>query len=137
MAISSAFGAQSTSGVVWAQIQQQQAQRAADQAEQNARSLKIKAKQAEVDASRAQEEARTANIESDKAQSKAGNARQNLVSLESARKLQEGLQAVRDKIADSTLVGANSSTSSSEAPSAAGVTNAYGQQTGTLVNVTA
>ena len=137
MAISSAFGAQSSSGVVWAQIQQQQAQRAADQAEQNARSLKLKAREAEVDASRAQEEARTANVESDKAQSKAGNARQNLASLESAGKLQEGLQAVRNRIADSTLAGAESSTPSSLASSATGVTNAYGQQTGTLVDVTA
>lgn len=136
MATSSISSAQSPGGVVWAQIQQQQAQRAADQAEQNARSLKMKARDAEAQASRAQEDARTTNVEYDKAENKAGITKQNLAQMKSVGQLQESFQEVRNKIASSTLENAPSAKIASSATST-GVTNAYGQQTGTLVNVTA
>lgn len=136
MASSSISSAQSPGVVVWAEIQQQQAQRAADQAEQNARSLKMKARDAEAEALRAQEDARTTNLEYDKAENKAGIAKQNLVQMKSVGRLQDGFQEIRNEIASSTLENTTSAKIASGATST-GVTNAYGQQTGTLVNVTA
>lgn len=130
MAITPPSSSQSLNGAVWAQLQQQQAQRAADQAEQNARSLQFKARDAEAQAVRAQEKARTIKVEYSQAEKEVGSTRQNLLTLESVAQLQDGLQLVRERISSSTLVEATSA-------SVTGVINAEGQQTGTLVDVTA
>lgn len=141
MAITPPSSTQSVNGAVWAQLQQQQAQRTADQAEQNARSLQIKAREAQNEASRAQENARTVKVQYSQAEDKAGSAKQNLASLESVSQLQEGLQTLRDQIASSTVEGKSASVNSvattSGTTASTGVINAFGQQTGTLVNVTA
>lgn len=128
MAIASPSSTQSLNGAVWAQLQQQQAQRAADQAEQNARTLQLKARDAQEKASSAEENARTIKVEYHKAEESAGSAKQNLASLEAVSQLQDGLQSLRDQLAD---------LSSSATETSLGVLNAQGQQTGTLVNVTA
>ena len=141
MAITPPSSTQSVNGAVWAQLQQQQAQRTADQAEQNARSLQIKAREAQNEASRAQENARTVKVQYSQAEDKAGSAKQNLASLESVGQLQEGLQTLRDQIASSTVAGKSSAAipadTTNSTVASAGVLNALGQQTGTLVNVTA
>lgn len=130
MAVSAAQTA--TSGL-FAQIQQLQAQRNADQAEQRARILLEKARQAQTVADRAQESARSLKVESNQAQSDAGRARQGLAARESISQLQSGFANLREQVA--------SVTSPVETPaavvSAAPVVNAFGQETGTLVNVTA
>jgi chromosome segregation ATPase len=130
MAISPSSGTLSAGSAVWAQLQQQQAQRAADQAEQNARALQVRARDAESQAQQAQERARTIKVEYDQAEGKAGDAKQNVAALTSVQQLQDGMQAVRQRIASSTLTP-------SAASSAPAVVNVYGQQTGTVINVTA
>lgn len=137
MAISAPSASQSLSGAVWAQLQQQQAQRAADQAEQNANSLQVKARDAQALAVRAQENARSIKVEYGQAEDKAGSAKQNLASLQSVRQLQQGLQIVRDQISSSTLSPTSVSSVPISTDASAGVINALGQQTGTLLDVTA
>lgn len=129
--MAAAVGGFSQGGAVWAQLQQQQAQRAADQAETSARVLKQKADKAQSDASRAQERARTTKVEYDKAETRAGNARQNVVNLDAVQRLQDGLQQIRDRIASSTQAAQDSASVPTPTVSA-------GSQTvGTLVDVTA
>lgn len=137
MAISPPSSSQSLSGAVWAQLQQQQAQRAADQAEQNARALQVKARDAESQAARAQENARTIKVKYTQAEAEVGQANQNLASLESVGQLQAGLQSLRDQISSSKLSAASTADITVSASASPGVINAFGQQTGTLVDVTA
>ncbi|MFN4325036.1 MAG: hypothetical protein ACK4FP_04005 [Azonexus sp.] len=128
MPAASVSGLPSVSGVLWAQIQQQQAQRTAEQAEQRARSLQQQARSAQSDADRAQERARSLQVESNSARSKAGEAKRNLASLDSLQGLQAQFDDMRRQISQ-VLQPAS--------PTLAPVTNALGQETGTLVNVTA
>lgn len=134
MPVSSTSGAQSPGNLVWAQLQQQQAQRNADQAEQKARALQDKARDAQSVADQAQENARSIKVRSDQAQGDANDARQGLVSLKSLEQVQSGFNELRDQIRKVI-----SPTDSVEAASgnAAPVVNSSGQTTGTLVNVTA
>jgi type II secretory pathway pseudopilin PulG len=133
MAISSLSSAQSIPGVVWQQVQQQQAQRNADQAEQAARSLQAQARSAQSVANRAQENARSISTESSQADSRANQAKQGLVSLKSIGEVQSGFDDLRQQI--STVLSKDSVAS---APiQAAPVVNSSGQQTGTLINVSA
>jgi len=131
MAVNASGGMQSVGSVAWAQLQQQQAQRAADQAEQNAKALRQKARDADVQAGRAQENARATHVQSDKADRNAGDARQRVDAIATLDQLRQEFQGIRDQIASSKLdAGAASN-------SASGVTNAYGQKTGTVLDVTA
>lgn len=130
MAIIPPSNSQSVNGAIWQQLQQQQAQRAADQAEQNASALQVKAREAQSQAMRAQENARSLKVQYTQAESEAGSARQGLAELKAVGALQQGLQATRDSIASSRL---NATTTGS----ATTVINAQGQTTGSLVNVTA
>ena len=114
MAISSLSSTQSGSGVVVQQIQQQQAQRNADQAEQTARSLRVAAQSSQAD-------------------SRSNQARQGLVSMKSIAQVQSGYDTLRQQIS-SVL----SSDFTSAAPlQTAPVINTSGQETGTLISVTA
>lgn len=124
---------QSASSGLFAQIQQLQAQRSADQAEQRARSLQQEASQAQDVADRAQENARSLKVQSNQAQSDAGRARQDLASRESIGQLQSGLDDLREQIASVTSPVESNATVVSPTP----VVNAFGQETGALVNVTA
>lgn len=119
---------------MWAQVQQQQAQRNADQAEQRAKVLQSQAQQAQSDADRAQEKARTLQVDSNSAQQDAGEAKRNLVAMKSLEGVQTQFSDLRQQIGK--ILQAES-TSTVAAATLAPVVNAFGQETGTLVNVTA
>lgn len=124
-------GSQSPGSGVWGQIQLQQAQRNADQAEQQARTLQSRARQAQSVADRAQEDARALQFDSAQARIDADSARRGVVALNSLSEVQAGIGELREQIAQVLTT----STSAQESP--APVVNTSGQQTGTLVNVTA
>lgn len=126
---------QSSGSGIWAQIQQQQAQRTADQAEQQARSLKAMAQNAEANAAQAQENARSLKVQSSLAQGEAESARRGVVAMKSLGVVQAQFAELRQQISD--VLSPAETTASSGAAIAAPVLNAYGQQTGSLVNVTA
>lgn len=132
MPVASTSGTQAAGGALWAQIQQQQAQRTADQAEQRANVLQSQAREALGEASRAQEKARTLQVESDSARSDAGEARRNIVAQRSVNTIQTKLDDLQGQIAR-VLESPSLSASQNSAP----VVNASGQQTGTVINVTA
>lgn len=134
MPVTSTSSAQSLGSVVWAQIQKQQAQRNADQAEQKARSLQDKARDAQSAADQAQERARSIKVESDQAQGQASDARQGVVALKSLEETDGKLSALRSELRPVISPPAKSSTVTE---SASPVINSSGQTTGTLVNVTA
>lgn len=138
MAIASISGASGQTGAVWAQLQQQQARLAVDQAEQKARALRTQANDAQAAADRAQENARSLATQSAQAQGEASSAQQNLVTLKSVGRLQNEFGELRAQLA--TALGtspAASSGSGATTGSAKPVVNAQGQTTGTLVSVTA
>jgi chromosome segregation ATPase len=130
MAVSSASSAQSASGGLWAQIQLQQARQTADRAEQQAAALQAKAQSAQTVADRAQESARSLQVQSRQAQGDASQARLNLATQDSVGEVQSQLSDLKAQIGEvlksDPLVAV-----------AAPVVNTSGQQTGTLVNVTA
>jgi hypothetical protein len=134
MVVSSPSNLQSANGIVWQRMQQQQAERAADQADQKARALKGQAQQAEGEAARAEESARSLQVEATQANQRAGEARQSLASLKSLEDVQGFLQKTRTQIADSTVAAAAKPAAEPVKPP---VVNVEGQKTGTLVNVTA
>lgn len=136
MAISSTQSAQSLSSGVFAQVQQQQAQRNADQAERQARSLLAQARDAQTVASRAQESARSLKVQANQAQGDASSARQGLVALKSGDELQTQLGGLRDQIS-AILKPETDSIAISSASLLVPVINSFGQSTGALVNVTA
>lgn len=125
-------GSQAATSALWGQMQQQQAQRAADQAEQRARVLQERAQAAQAEADQAQEGARAIKMESDQASSEAQNARRGLASLESLGQLDQQFGELRANIA-----AALNPPPSEPAPAPVSFTNAEGQTTGTLINVTA
>lgn len=133
MALTSSSGVQSPGGGIWAQIQQQQAQRNADQAEQQARALQSRARQAQTVADRAQENARSLKVQSGQAQGEAENARRGLAAMESIGQVQTQISDLRDQISAELAPAATVT----ETTAAATVINVFGQATGTLVNVTA
>jgi hypothetical protein len=147
MAIASTSSSQAISSGIFAQIQQQQAQRNADQAENQARALQGQARDAQAVASRAQDNARSLKIQSEQAQGEAADARQGLSTAksygESKAKLSDVLTRVNETLKRSEVaVKASVKTQNvvDAAPVAlapAPVVNVFGQQTGTMVNVTA
>lgn len=135
MAITSSSGVQSPSSGIWAQIQQQQAQRNADQAEQQARALQSRAREAQTVADRAQENARSLKVQSGQAQGEAESARRGLAAMESIGEVQTRIGDLREQIS-SELAPAETAVAGTTTDVAA-VINVFGQATGTLVNVTA
>ena len=131
------------------QMQLLQAQRAADRAEQNARSLRERAQEAQRSARQEQENARNVQVQADQAEGKAGSAKQGVAALKSLRQVQSGLDDIRQQIAPiikkepassvSAAAAASASAASASAPATAtpAVVNSQGQTTGTLVNTTA
>lgn len=120
-------------GGLWAQIQQQQAQRNADQAEQKARTLQNQASEAQSQADRAQERARGLKVDASQAQNDAGEARRNVETLDSVTQTNSSLETLRGKVAEAVDTLTPKDAASTLAP----VVNAYGQQTGTVINVSA
>lgn len=133
MTLASVSGSQSVTSGLWAQIQQQQAQRTADQAEQNARALRSKAQNAQAVAERAQENARSLKVQSNQADGESSQARLHLAMQAQGGELQARFSDLRDQI-DQVLT---SSLSGSATAKAVPVINSLGQTTGSLVNVTA
>lgn len=131
MAIAASAGLPSSGSGIWGQIQQQQAQRNADQAEQQARALQARAQQAQAAADQAQENARSLKVESTQARVEADSAQRGVVAMKSLNEVQGGLSTLREQI------GQVLETSLAEPGQPAPVINTSGQQTGTLVNVTA
>lgn len=121
-------GTTAASGL-WSQIQQQQAQRTAEQAEQKARALQAQARSAQSDADHAQEKARSLGVESQQAQGEAGDARRGVAAMKSAGALQAGLTDLRGQISQAVA----SLTPSDASPQP--VVNVDGQETGTNVNI--
>ncbi|HXE39500.1 MAG TPA: hypothetical protein VN639_13590 [Azonexus sp.] len=135
MAITSSSGVPSPSSGIWAQILQQQAQRNADQADQQARALQTRAREAQTVADRAQENARSLKVQSGQAQGEAESARRGLAAMDSIGEVQTQIGDLRAQIS-SELAPAETTTVAGTATDAA-VINVFGQATGTLVNVTA
>jgi len=134
MPLGSSSSAQAGGGVLWAQLQQQLASRNADQAEQRASALRARARAAQSVADQAQENARSLKVESDQAQGQASEARRSVAGVSSLGQVQAQLSNLSEqigKVLQSDISGG--STTSELTP----VVNAFGQETGTLVNVTA
>ena len=138
-------GVQGTTSPIWGQLQQQQAQRQADQAEQRANSLLQEARSAQREArnaqsvaDRAQENARTLKVESDAARYDADAARRGLATRESLGEMSNSLEARIGRYAQTSPVSAEPVPVPAASPAAppATFTNAEGQTTGTLINVT-
>lgn len=123
-------GAQGTSSAAWGQLQMQQAQRNADQAEQRARALQSQAQAAQQEADQAQNNARELQGSSSAARNDADSARRNVTTMQSLGQVSAGLSELRTQIAEVVAP-----------PPAPAVTpaftNAEGQVTGTRINVTA
>lgn len=135
MAVSAGAGMQAAGNGIWGQIQQQQAQRNADQAEQQARALQARAQQAQAVADRAQENARSLKVQSGQAQDTAESARRGVVALKSRDDMLAQLDQRLAKVVEA--VAPQQPERPQAAPASQPVTNVFGQTTGTLVNVTA
>lgn len=108
----SVSGSLGGSSGVWAQLQQQQAERAADQAEQKARALELQARGAQVDADRAVEKARVLGVQSEQANGDAQAARRGLVALDALREVRSGFDDLRQQIGEILQPVVSSSTDS-------------------------
>lgn len=137
MVASAISGVQGLSGGVWAQLQQQQVERVAVQAEQRARVLRVQASQAQSVADRAQRNAQSMKIQSAQAQGEASNARLEVASMKSMGVAQSQLGELHAQL--TSLLGAEGvlSVKASPASTAQPVLNAEGQTTGALLSVTA
>ncbi len=120
----------STGGYVQ-QFRQQQAQRNADQAAQNAQSLQSQARSARLDAARAQQNARELEIQAGQAQSEANRINVNVKAATNIETAQTNLQTSYDRLPDQ-IVAAKSDTYT--APNATAVSAA---SIGTVVDTTA
>lgn len=125
-------GAQGNSSVALGQLQMQQAQRNAEQAEQRARALQTQARTAQQEAVQAQSNARELQTSSVQARGDADNARRNVLTLESVGEINTQLGALREQISNVLAAPA----AATVAPPAS-YRNAEGQATGSLINVTA
>lgn len=114
----------------FAQLQRQQAERNAEQAEQRASSLHAETRQAKAEADRAQERARTLEVETDQATEEAGRARSGLAASRALQQVDARIGEVREQI-DPAPVTAQAA----EAPAPRPVVNAQGEVTGTVINV--
>jgi len=126
---------QSPGSAVWGQIQQQQAQRNADQSASQARALRAQASEAQSNADQAQQAARALKAESSQAQVAADAARLGLAALKTSGEVltRFGAQVARINVPQATAA----TVQAPPEPTQPAVVNAYGQQTGTLLSVTA
>jgi multidrug resistance efflux pump len=124
---------QDVTSAAFAQLQQQLAQRNAEQAEQRARNLQSQTRQAKAEADRAQERARSLEVQTDQARNEADRVRSGLAASESIREVQTQLGELSTSIR--SAFPPEGAAESSDAP--APVVNAQGQLTGTLINTSA
>lgn len=135
MALASTAGSLALPSSGWQQLQLQKAQREADQAMQNARSLQGRAKEAERVADRAQENARSLRGQSEHALNSAEQAKRGVVGMKSTDQLKIRLSDIYERVAQSQQV--QPSRESTETVQAQPVVNSDGQKTGTLISTTA
>lgn len=124
-------GTQGSSSPMFGQLQQQQARRAADQAEQRARSLQNMAQAAQREADQAQGNARDLKIDSSQARNEANSAQRNVAASTAMGKVSTQLGELRQQISGALAPQAT------QPSKPAAYTNADGQATGTLINITA
>ena len=137
MAIGSSTSAnQSTLQSAWQQMQVQQAQRNADQAEQNARALQAQAGNARRSADRAQENARSLEVQSSQAQAYADRAQQGVATYRSEVQTVSKLAGAYDKVSQA-MHGAQVQQPQAPQQNVPTVVNSQGQTTGQVVNITA
>lgn len=123
---------QAITSAAFAQIQRQQAERNAEQAEQRARSLQAAARQANAEADRAQERARTLEVETDQAVNEAGRARSGLAAGQSMQQLSTRLGNMAEQVRDDPPP---ETTPVEASPAPNPVINTQGQVTGTVINI--
>jgi hypothetical protein len=129
MAVTFASSAnQSTAQYAWQQIQLQQAQRNADQAQAGARALRQQADAAQRIADREQEAARSLGVQADQAQQAAGQANRGLQTIRAT-----GVLAAQLNTQVTNVVKAVTGNTVTPSP----VVNAQGQVTGKVVNTSA
>jgi hypothetical protein len=128
-------GTQGSGSAMWGQLQMQQAQRTADQAEQRARALQDSAQAAQREADQAQGNARNLKIDSNQARGEADTARRNVAVQRSASEVSSQFGELREQIA--TVLSSPTLQPTASPSSTTSFTNAQGQATGTLINVTA
>lgn len=100
MATPSVSGAGIAGNGIWAQLQQQQAERTAEQAEQKARALQGQAQDARIDADRAVDKARALGVQSEQANGDARDARRGLVALDSLSEVRSSFDDLRQQIGE-------------------------------------
>lgn len=100
MAMPSVSGTLGGGSGVWAQLQQRQAERAAEQAEQKARALGVQAREAQVDADRATEKARSLGVQSEQANGDAQEAKRGLLALDALQEVQGSIDGLRQQIGE-------------------------------------
>jgi len=135
MALTSLSGARDVSAGLWAQLQQQQAQRAADQAQAKASALQAQAREAQTTAQQAQANARSIEVRASQADGEARNAVMGLAQARSMSTVSNGLSDLHRQV--TAVLQASTSASSSAGATAQPVLNAAGQTTGTVISVTA
>lgn len=135
MPVASSSSLQAGGSALWAQLQQQMASRSAEQAEQRASALRQKALAAQAVADQAQESARSLKVASDEAQGQAGEARRGVIQMGSLGKVQSQLSDLREQVGQ--VLQPSAGTEAVTATALAPVVNVFGQETGTLLNVTA
>jgi type II secretory pathway pseudopilin PulG len=124
--MANSINTQSLAQSVYAQLQFQQAQRSADQARQNAQTLKAQADAAQTDADQAQENARTLRVEANDAQSES-----NRLSLGLQAQKSMGDTLTRQHATHTQVAGPK------PLPPAQPAINTQGQVTGQIVDVSA
>lgn len=132
MALASTSSNLSLANPAWQQLQLQKAQRDADQAMQNARSLQARAREAQGIADRAQENARSLKGQSEHALSTAEQAQRGLVGMKSADQMKSRLSDIYERVAQSQQSREASATVQPQP-----VVNSAGQTTGILISTTA
>lgn len=141
MAVTSSVGGQSLTSSFYRQGLLEQAQRNAERAEQEARSLAASARAAQQVADRAQENARDLKVQSTQASSDAGRARQGVSALRSTAEARTELGARIERVAEVLTTSSDPvAPLASTAPAAVAptsVVNTDGQTVGTLISVAA
>jgi predicted nucleic acid-binding Zn-ribbon protein len=124
-----------TSGLasnVFGQLQQQQAQRRAEQADSRAQALRSEAQAAQDEANQAEEKARALKTESSQASDNAQAARRHAVALKSLGESQAQLSDLRTQLAPVVASVQTAATATAQP-----FINADGQTTGLVVNTSA
>lgn len=120
---------------MWGQLQQQQAQRNAEQAEQRANALRDEALRARSEADAAQDKARTLGQQSEQARQEATDARRDLASFNSLEQTGSRLEQLSGQVLE---VIDNLASGVYSAPSpGGGASLATPAPTGSLIDVTA